>query len=123
MLKKWADVPHASRNCRLMCSRLDTMFRVGHAHHLVFIMTSTVHGCLLGSAKLIKGLAAILSLLLAALAEHYAEQLWVVTMPSGNREFYHSPVSHLSLVIVFFAVAIVVYKLGVRILTHSRTGR
>ena len=75
------------------------------------------------SSNVIKGVVALLSLLLAAVAEQYAERLWVVTMPSGNREFYHNTVSHLSLVIVFFAVAIVEYKLGVRILTRRRTGR
>jgi len=79
--------------------------------------------CLLRSSKVIKGLAAILSLLLAAVAEHYAERLWVVTMPSGGREFYHGPLSYLSLVIVFIAVAIVVYKLTIRILTRGQNGR
>lgn len=74
-------------------------------------------------SRVIKGVVAVVSLLLAVVAEQCAERLWVVTMPSGNREFYHSPVSHLSLVIVFVSVAIVAYKLGVRILTRRRTGR
>ena len=75
------------------------------------------------NSKLIKGLAAILSLLLAAVAEHYAERLWVVTMPSGVREFYHGPASYLSLLVVFIAVAVAVYKISVRILMRRRNAR
>lgn len=65
---------------------------------------------------MIKGVAALLSLLLAAVAEHYAERLWVVTSPSGDHEIYHGPASYLFLLIVFGGVAIAVYKLSVRIL-------
>jgi hypothetical protein len=79
--------------------------------------------CLLENSKVIKGLAATLSLLLAAVAERYAERLWVVTMPSGGREFYHGPWSYLSLLAVFIAVAIIVYKLSVHILTRMRNER
>ena len=77
---------------------------------------------LLRSSKVIKGLSAILSLLLATVAEQYTERLWVITMPSGLRELYHGPESYLSVLIVFIAVAVVVYKLSVRILMRGRSG-
>lgn len=75
------------------------------------------------NSKVIKGLAATLSLLLASVAEHYAERLWVVTMPSGNRETYHGLESYMSLLVVFVAVAIIVYKLSVRVLMRMRNER
>jgi len=72
--------------------------------------------------KVIKTAAAVLALILAAVIEHYAESLWVVRTPSGGHEFYHGPMVYLSLLVVFFSAAIVLYKLTVRILKRGRSG-
>jgi len=63
----------------------------------------------------IKSFAVLLSLSLAAIAEHYFERLWVITMPSGNREIYHGLASVLSSILVLIVVAVVTYMLTIRI--------
>ena len=63
----------------------------------------------------IKSFAVLLSLSLAVIAEHYFERLWVITMPSGNREIYHGPASVLSSILVLVVVAIITYMLTIRI--------
>jgi len=62
----------------------------------------------------IQGLAVLSSLCLAAIAEQCFERLWVVTMPSGNREIYHGSVSIISSILLFGAVAVVIYKVTIR---------
>ena len=105
-----------------VCLGVESIF--GQKHESIFESLKTFGDfCLLENSKVIKGLAAILSLLLAALAEHYAERLWVVTMPSGGREFHHGPWSYLSLLVVFIAVATIVYRLSVHILMRMRNER
>ncbi len=63
----------------------------------------------------IQGFAVLLSLSLAVIAEHYFERLWVVTMPSGNREIYQGPASVISSILVLGVVAVVTYMLTIRI--------
>ncbi len=56
----------------------------------------------------IQGFAVLLSLSLALIAEQYFERLWVVAMPSGNREIYHGPESVISSILLFGAAAVVI---------------
>jgi hypothetical protein len=72
-------------------------------------------------ARVTKSVAALVSVLAAIVAERCAEQLWIVRMPSGGREMYHSPLSYLSLTIVFVVVAIIVYRLALRVLRRGST--
>jgi hypothetical protein len=58
-----------------VCLGVESIF--GQKHASIFESLKTFGGfCLLENSKVIKGLAAILSLLLAALAEHYARPQW-----------------------------------------------
>lgn len=82
--------------------------------------------CSIGSSvkpKAVKTIAAVMSLLVATLAEQYAERLWIVRTPSGGREIYHGWLSYTSLLVVFVGVALATYELGVRFLMRRTNPR
>jgi hypothetical protein len=66
----------------------------------------------------IKIVAALLAVVAALVAEQSSERWWIVTMPSGNREFYHGLASYIPLLLIFIGVATVTYKVIVRALSR-----
>lgn len=63
-------------------------------------------------------LAAVVAIAVAVAAALYCERWFVVTTPSGNREFYHGFASYFPLMTIFAVVAFMVYSLIVRILSR-----
>ncbi len=71
--------------------------------------------------KAVKIFALVLAFILALITEQYSERLWVlVPTPSGNREIYHGAESYLLAVLIFGVVALLTYKLTVRIILKKR---
>jgi hypothetical protein len=74
--------------------------------------------CLVRNPREIEIVAALFALVAAIAAEQYSEKWWIVTTPSGNREFYHGPASYIPLLVIFIGVATVTYKVIVRVFSR-----
>ena len=68
------------------------------------------------NAKRVKALAVVVAVFASIAATVYCEKLFIVTMPSGNRELYHGFASYFGLFGIFVVVAIATYKVFVRLL-------
>jgi len=76
---------------------------------------ATFRFCLVRTQEKVKIVAALFALVAAIAAEQFSEKWWIVTTPSGNREFYHGPASYIPLLLIFIGVATVTYKVMVRV--------
>lgn len=66
----------------------------------------------------VKTLAVVVAIVTAVAAALYCERWFIVTTPSGNREFYQGFASYFPLTAIFAFVAFTVYRLIVRILSR-----
>jgi hypothetical protein len=64
------------------------------------------------TSSAIRGISAIVAIILAATVEHYSERLFVVRTSSGLRETYNGPLTQIAALVIFVAVAAAVYAVG-----------